>query len=317
MIISRARRLIGQQILRRSMAREPQLQRTCPLCNATQSIELLRGDRDFIGLRTCQCERCGFLFTNPFYSDEVIRKFYAVQYRALFKGEPDASRFAARSELLRERARYYVRLLEQLGVLNEGTKSFLDLGCGEGTLLHHLRERRPELELAAVEPGADYRQFVSDRLHVPVYDDVRTVRGTFDVIVSIHVVEHVRAPLEFLADAARLLRPGGVMFVDVPDTTRYSGLADLHLGHCNHFTASTLQRLLAGAGLVHRTTGTHAPPSLPPSIYALGCPGAPADAKCEHDVLACDAAEAIRQIDVRPSRYLLSRLRQRLVTRSR
>lgn len=39
----------------------------------------------------------------------------------------------------------------------------------------------------------------------------------FDYVILCHVLEHVPEPIGFLADARELLRPGGVLFLAVPD----------------------------------------------------------------------------------------------------
>jgi 2-polyprenyl-3-methyl-5-hydroxy-6-metoxy-1,4-benzoquinol methylase len=40
---------------------------------------------------------------------------------------------------------------------------------------------------------------------------------SFDVVALSDVFEHITAPLQFLADAARLLKPDGILYVKVPN----------------------------------------------------------------------------------------------------
>jgi SAM-dependent methyltransferase len=72
--------------------------------------------------------------------------------------------------------------------------------------------------------------------------------GRFDLITAHFVLEHVANPTEVLADIRRCLAPNGRLFMTVPDAEANSGDL-LVVDHLNHFTASSLARLLSEADL--------------------------------------------------------------------
>ena len=95
----------------------------------------------------------------------------------------------------------------------------LDLGCGYRAML--LRSLLPHLESGV---GVDVRvdpetkndprlSFVEDTLEnaLPSLED-----GRFDVVLLISVLEHLADPLTALKHCRRVLRPGGMLFVNVP-----------------------------------------------------------------------------------------------------
>lgn len=95
----------------------------------------------------------------------------------------------------------------------------LDLGSSDGGTLRHIKELRPDLMLSSSDiagkpefypPGTDFRaaDFDSDKLPWP--------DQSFDSITCMHVVEHLREPERILSEAARLLRPGGRIYVETP-----------------------------------------------------------------------------------------------------
>ena len=45
--------------------------------------------------------------------------------------------------------------------------------------------------------------------------------GLFDIVFSMHVVEHTGNPAEYLMELFRVLRPGGILFLDVPSRYYY------------------------------------------------------------------------------------------------
>lgn len=101
--------------------------------------------------------------------------------------------------------------------------SVLDAGCGAGDFLASLGERpgrRVGLELnptsaaLARGKGLDVRVSTVEALAL-------TEGGAFDVACSFHVLEHVPAPAAFLAALARCVRPGGRLFLSVPNAERF------------------------------------------------------------------------------------------------
>ena len=93
--------------------------------------------------------------------------------------------------------------------------AILDLGCGAGGSVDHFRGARPDVawvgaDLASSPEVAERRRsdatFVTfDGVHLPLAD------ASIDAVYCKQVLEHVRAPAPLLADAARVLRPGGLL----------------------------------------------------------------------------------------------------------
>ncbi len=81
--------------------------------------------------------------------------------------------------------------------------------------------------------------------------------GTFDVVFHQGLLEHFRDPLPLLQDNIRILKPGGYLVVDVPQTFHYYTLGKQVLialnrwfaGWETQFTVGHLERIMAGQGL--------------------------------------------------------------------
>lgn len=98
----------------------------------------------------------------------------------------------------------------------------VDIGCGDGfflSLVAGTRKRglefNPDAVRRAREKGLDVREGLLSSLP----------DGSADVVTMFQVLEHVREPAEVLRDAARVLRPGGRLFVAVPNDESYIGRA--------------------------------------------------------------------------------------------
>jgi SAM-dependent methyltransferase len=143
-----------------------------------------------------------------------------------------------------------------------GAGRALDVGCGNGNHLRRLaalgfRARGLDVSPRAVAlcraAGLDVDE--------GTLEDARLPAASFDLVVASHVLEHLRDPRAFLAEAARVLAPGGVLVVKTPNA---DALARRRFGACWYandpprhlfvFSGGMLDRLAADAGL-HRERG--------------------------------------------------------------
>lgn len=193
-----------------------------------------------------RCPRCGAATTDPWPSPEELERAYGTWYRPeggrRFAGVGDAVLRRTRGALARR-----VDAIAPPGPV-------LDVGAGDGTLLDALARRgREALGLERDARRADVR----DADLADLEED-----GAWAAIVLWHALEHLPEPGAAVEHAARLLAPGGVLIVAVPDAgspqARAFGGDWLHLDlprHLVHLPAPALLAGLESAGLrVERTS---------------------------------------------------------------
>ncbi|WP_062993549.1 class I SAM-dependent methyltransferase [Nocardia anaemiae] len=103
----------------------------------------------------------------------------------------------------------------------------LDIGCGTGHMLRHLRDlghrgRLVGLDLA-IPPGIDTDgiEFVTgDAEALPWQDD------SYDIITAVHMLGHLTDIPAALAEATRVLRPDGVCVISANSDTSYPHTAE-------------------------------------------------------------------------------------------
>jgi SAM-dependent methyltransferase len=116
------------------------------------------------------------------------------------------------------------RVIDQLvGLLrHHRPKSLLELGCGPGRFLSALDATEPRIRAAGVDLSPYHLERARARLHPEWPGDLVHASGhalpwdeqQFDAVVAIHYFGHVpgHAQSTALAEAARVLRPGGRLY---------------------------------------------------------------------------------------------------------
>lgn len=107
------------------------------------------------------------------------------------------------------------RLAKALGEFGrEARGRLLDVGCGSKPYRDFFQGVDEYVGLDIIESGHPDQKKSADVYYdgtaIPFDDD------SFDIVMSTEVLEHVFEPDRFLAEAARVLKPGGRLFLTVP-----------------------------------------------------------------------------------------------------
>jgi 2-polyprenyl-3-methyl-5-hydroxy-6-metoxy-1,4-benzoquinol methylase len=158
-------------------------------------------------------------------------------------------------------------VLSLLERLRPAQRRLLDLGCGNGALSAAIADSG--WEVVGVDPSQEgiavaSQAYPTVRFHVgSAYDDLRSKLGTFPVVISLEVVEHVYAPRDYAAGLYDVLDPGGTAILSTPYHGYLKNLAlavagrmDAHFtalwdhGHIKFWSERTLTLLLKEAGFM-------------------------------------------------------------------
>ena len=144
-------------------------------------------------------------------------------------------------------------------------KSALDVGCGAGLLCEPLA--RMGAKVTGVDAAAENITVAQDHAEGQGLSidyracEVAAIKGRFDLVTAMEVVEHVTDPAAFIAALAARLAPGGLMILSTPNRTMLSrlglitvaeGLGQIPKGTHDwdkFLTPDELGALLAEAGL--------------------------------------------------------------------
>ena len=159
------------------------------------------------------------------------------------------------------------RLKIMLDIINDlrlAEKNILDIGCHDGTMLSHIKNRNNNffgIEASvwaaqkAREKGIDVEEIFFDGASQLPYTD-----NFFDLVVAGEIIEHIFDTDFFLAEIRRILKPGGKLLISTPNIASlgrrlmlFAGLNPIielspnepeSSGHIRYFTFLTLKKLL-------------------------------------------------------------------------
>lgn len=230
-------------------------------CCVCQSREIQPIDKD---CNLCRCSACGYIFDSPRPNQHHIVAFYsrAEKYDSWLQDS------AARDELWKRR----LKLL----LPHQSPGNLLDIGTGIGQFLHHARPYFTEV--AGTEVSGSGVRVARERYGLEIFegpvDDLGLPDSSYENVTLFHVLEHVPDPAKLARTCHRLLTPGGILAVAVPNDVmawgsllkrtgkrmgfrpfqKFSGALGVAKAgasreiHLSHFTPAVLKMLLRATG---------------------------------------------------------------------
>lgn len=231
----------------------------CRLCSATVNQrhfwEEVYADS---GQQLRRCGHCAGVYLAPGFTEEGLVDFYTTRYRKLFPAEVP---WHSHTRFFDWRGdRIFARLRLELITPSLPTEANLfELGSGFGAFLGEVASLRPDLQLLASEPDITHRQTLLDGAQVCFIEGLNSLdANSLDALVAFHVLEHLIDPLGALDLAAKALRPGGQLWIEVPDLLgNWQTRLFVHPAHLSYFCANSLSNLAAAAGLEVLSCGPH------------------------------------------------------------
>ncbi|MGH9741314.1 MAG: class I SAM-dependent methyltransferase, partial [Candidatus Acidiferrum sp.] len=160
-----------------------------------------------------------------------------------------------------QRGREIVRTIRQVTPLRG--KRVLDVGSGYGGMLISMAEQGADVSGVEIDPERAQmgRRRLDDlRLRVPYHEadicaaGIRGRLGTFDVVVCQDVLEHVLDPTQVIESLCAMLRPKGVIYIQIPN--KY-GIDQLMSDH--HYALTGITALSRAQAIEYFCLATNAP----------------------------------------------------------
>lgn len=165
---------------------------------------------------SCRCLNCGLIYLSPRPTVTSIGNYYPSDY-ANFKPPIDSERFAVMRWMRQRKLSKRRGMIENYGQKTNG--DLLDVGCATGLFLYEMAQAG--WRAVGVEPSTYAAELAQTTYNLDVFNgfflDAPFEPQSFDAITFWDVLEHTFSPLEEVEFAGRLLRPGGLLALSVPN----------------------------------------------------------------------------------------------------
>lgn len=198
--------------------------------------------------RNVICKRCGLVYVTPRLTKKELDRFYAEDYRKIYKG---GNGFGAEK-------RHAENAFQVLQGIRPLKGKLLDVGCSTGKLLERIGWEI-NVVLYGIEPNLEYCEIAKASKAASPNVENCTIEDynpgfRFDVITMLNALEHVTSPTAVLRKIHGLLNENGHVLISVPNllSTHINIPVDAFLSnaHLFNFTAATLGIMMRKCGLM-------------------------------------------------------------------
>jgi len=229
----------------------------CGLCGSSSYAIVRDSVRHDIKRKVLRCGQCNFVYLEPL--EQVGPDYYSGQdYRQ--RHGPTINQTANCQEIFNTYYPFQKDIIGEIETILRPDMKVLDVGCSTGHFLAALKGKVGER--VGMEFNRDEVDFIRHNLDFKVYSEpieqLVMPEGPFDLITALQVLEHVDHPLTFIKNLMKHLKPGGHLYLELPNINdplleyyQVPGYDDFYFRepHLSYFSVRTLRRLLDQAGL--------------------------------------------------------------------
>lgn len=191
----------------------------CPLCSSDRiEWQLTCTDHFVSGLdfQVLRCSACEFMFTQDYPVENEIGRFYEssdyISHSDSAKGFSNKVYRFARKIMLRRKRRTILNATKLL------TGNLLDIGSGTGYFAGEMK--KAGWHVSGIEINEKARNFSVATFGITAESPTRISElpsESYDCITLWHVLEHFHDPFKYISEIKRLLKPGSVCVIALPN----------------------------------------------------------------------------------------------------
>jgi SAM-dependent methyltransferase len=222
-----------------------------PVCPGCQSLSPTQA-WSYKGTPIYACADCDLQFVDPMQGAPL--EYYRSHY--------DAVVASAEAGLTHPGFRFIIEKIRDVTrrYLSPDQRHVIDIGCGPGYVLAQIAPGG--YECFGIDFNPDVVRVANEHFKIKAkvarVEDLLAVEARYDLALLIHVLEHVEDPAGLLKNIYQLLKPSGVLFIDLPNRNRFALRRSIKNGdypegdypphHITYWSIMALTHVLSAAG---------------------------------------------------------------------
>jgi 2-polyprenyl-3-methyl-5-hydroxy-6-metoxy-1,4-benzoquinol methylase len=232
------------------------MERNCPICGSskkeliyTQNFSQISDGGLFRGYDVVTCDVCGFGFADNIPAQENFDRYYKEMSK--YEYENQGGQISSSTQ------ETYDSIVQQIKPFFADDKvRIVDVGCATGGLLATF-QKNGYGNILGIDPSPSCSRTAQKLYGIRVKNlpvsEIPDFESPFDLVVLNSVLEHIRDLDDSLKTMKNLLKPGGLIWIEVPDVTRFADLTSVafqqfSMEHINFFSSISLTNLMQKNG---------------------------------------------------------------------
>lgn len=203
-------------------------------------------------LEVYACEGCGFMQINNPLDQEILYENYL--FPTSWKNHPHAH------DLIASLVRLENLKAQDIDSQDSHGCKILEIGCNDGSFLQNLSKALPKSFALGIEPSSDVYELAQAKglqvrnefFNFSTSQNLKAQYGSFDLIYSRHVFEHIEDIPSFLHGVRNLAHKDSIIMIEVPNCQSAIKRGDMSFiweEHVSYFTPAHLEFVLQKHGL--------------------------------------------------------------------
>lgn len=221
--------------MKKAMMRPPKqgiavVDSSCNLCGSYRCTVLTTGkEHEYPNttddvFRIVTCIECGLIYLDPRPDFREMPTIYPPNYYAytqdILRRQNDNQSALARLQQKNEIEKIH-HLMNLAGVQEKAKLKVLDVGCADGHFLTQIKSLYGDkVETFGVDFNIEAMVLTAAAGHLTYkhrFEDAQILDNQFDLVYASQVIQRVSDPVWFTAKALKVLKPGGVFWIETPN----------------------------------------------------------------------------------------------------
>jgi len=231
---------------------------TCLLCNKKINKIIATKIRNGENRNVYYCDKCELGMLDNEKNEEELKKFYSKEYREKFK--PKIDKKTTPQELFDTYSLFQQNRVNLIKKHLKKNVRLLEIGCSAGMFLYQIKKHIKEI--VGIDYDLESAKFASEKCDCAVFTEeiekTNLEKKTFDIICAFQTLEHIKNPYNFLSTIIQYLKPGGIIYLEVPNLNDilihaynlpYYYNFYFHSAHLWYFTDKSFKKIAQKTGL--------------------------------------------------------------------